>query len=304
MLKIGMIGLSDGNGHPYSWSAIVNGKYEPQLMKDCGFPTIPAYLGANSHLLGIEGAKITHLWTQDASVSKHVSQASCIDNVVSDIRDMIGEVDAVLLARDDPENHRQMAEPFIDADIPIFIDKPLAFCRDDLAYFSQKVEQGKFVMSCSALRYSAGNQSFSDKLDSIGEVKLAVAVGPKDLRKYAVHYIEGMIAFLGDPAIESVRHISESGKDVIYLELANGMLATVHVFKGITSGELNIYGDKGTLNIVHGGAFISFRSQLIEAVKSFKEGKPRLDFSKTYNIINALVGARESLEQGGKKINL
>jgi predicted dehydrogenase len=217
---------------------------------------------------------------------------------------MIGEVDAVLLARDDPENHRQMAEPFIDADIPIFIDKPLAFCRDDLDYFGQKVEQGKFIMSCSALRYSAGNQGFSDKLDGIGEVKLAVAVGAKDLRKYAVHYIEGMIAFLGDPAIVSVQHISTSGKDIIFLELDNGTLATIHVFKGITSGELNIYGDKGTLNIVHGGAFVSFRSQLIEAVKSFKEGKPRLNFAKTYNIINALVGAKESLEQDGRKIKL
>ena len=25
MLRIGVIGLSEGNGHPYSWSAIING---------------------------------------------------------------------------------------------------------------------------------------------------------------------------------------------------------------------------------------------------------------------------------------
>lgn len=304
MLKLGIIGLSEGNGHPYSWSAIVNGEYDAKLMADCGYPVIPAYLGANADTLGIEGAKVTHIWTQDKALSQHVSKASKIEYVVDDMKDMIGKVDAVLLARDDPENHRQMAQPFIDAGVPLFVDKPLAFSRDDLNYFTDKVNQGKFIMSCSAMRYSAGVQSFRDQLGNIGQLKLAVAVGAKDLRKYAVHYLEGMIAFLGDPKISAVRHISDSGRDIVYLELESGAVATIHVFKSIAGGELNFYGDKGCLNINHGGAYVCFRAQLIEAVRSFREGRPRLEYAKTYNIINALVGARESLEQGGKTIKL
>ena len=42
-LKIGIIGSSDGNGHPYSWSAIFNG-YNKKIMEDCEFPAIPNYL--------------------------------------------------------------------------------------------------------------------------------------------------------------------------------------------------------------------------------------------------------------------
>jgi predicted dehydrogenase len=304
MLKIGIIGLSEGNGHPYSWTAIINGDYNEKLMADCGYPVIPAYLGANRDTLGIEDAKVTHIWTQDKALSKKVAEAALIENVADDMNDMIGEVDAVLLARDDPENHRQMAEAFIDADVPLFIDKPLAFSRDDLDYFTEKVEQGKFIMSCSAMRYSAGVQSQRDQLPSIGRPKLAVAVGAKDLRKYTVHYLEGMIAFLGDPKVKTVQHISESGKDIILLELENGMLATIHTFMGIAGVELNIYGDKGMINVNHGGAYVCFRAQLIEAIRSFREGKPRLDYAKTHNIVNALIAARESLEQGGKKINL
>jgi predicted dehydrogenase len=265
---------------------------------------IPAYLGANRDTLGIENVKVTHIWTQDRALSQHVSKAAMIENVCDDMDDMIGKVDAVLLARDDPENHRQMAQPFIDAGVPLFIDKPLAFSRDDLDYFTKKVDEGKFIMSCSAMRYSAGAQSQRDQLAAIGEVKLAVAVGAKDLRKYAVHYLEGMIAFLGDPKVRSVQHISQSGKDILYLEFDSGMLATVHVFKEVVAGELNIYGSRGVVNVNHGGAYVCFRAQLIEAVRSFREGKPRLDYAKTHNVINALVGARESLEQGGKKILL
>ena len=43
VVKLGVIGLSAGNGHPYSWSAIVNG-YNPEVMKNCGFPIISEYL--------------------------------------------------------------------------------------------------------------------------------------------------------------------------------------------------------------------------------------------------------------------
>ena len=126
MLKIGVIGLSEGNGHPYSWSAIINGDYNEKEMNNCAYAGIPLYLKANRSTLGIEGAKVSHVWTQDRNISEHIAKASLIDNVVDNTEDMIGQVDAVLLARDDPENHKAMAQPFLDADVPLFIDKPLA----------------------------------------------------------------------------------------------------------------------------------------------------------------------------------
>ena len=43
---------------------------------------------------------------------------------------------------------------------------------------------------------------------------------------------------------------------------------------------------------------------MVDVIRSFKAGKPRLDYAKTYNIINTLVGARESLAQDGKTIRL
>ena len=98
MLKLGIIGLSEGNGHPYSWSAIINGDYDEKFMADCGFPVIPAYLAANSDTLGIDDAKVTHIWTQDRKVSEHCAAAGKIDTVVDEMTDMIGQVDAVLLA--------------------------------------------------------------------------------------------------------------------------------------------------------------------------------------------------------------
>ena len=43
-IRLAMLGAVPGNGHPYSWSAIING-YSPQAMARCPYPVIPEYLG-------------------------------------------------------------------------------------------------------------------------------------------------------------------------------------------------------------------------------------------------------------------
>jgi predicted dehydrogenase len=274
-------------------------------MDQCGFPVIPVYLGANRATLGIDGAQVTHIWTQDEALSRHVARASRIGSVCTRLEDMAGQVDAVLLARDDPENHVAMARPFLEQGIPVFIDKPLAFSRADLDWFAGQHGGGRFIMSCSALRYSPGVQAARGDLPAIGPVELVVAVGKKDLRKYAIHYLEGVFALLGDPKAVSVRHLTTSGKDVLLIELATGTLVTVHVFLDIApGGELNVYGRNGILNVDHGGTYPMFRASLEDVIRSFRAGKPRLDFSVTYNLINTLVGARESLDNGGQTVRL
>ena len=218
MIKLGIIGMSEGNGHPYSWSAIVNGDFNKEAMNECGYAGIPLYLNANKDTLGIIGAKVTHVWTQERSISEHIAKASMIGNIADKMEDMIGEVDAVLLARDDPEKHVEMAKPFIEAGIPIFIDKPLAITTDDLSYFSEQNKKGKFIMSCSSMRYSCEVRTVKTEISSLGKLELATVVGKKDWTKYGVHMLEALFALLDDPKAIEVRHISEEGKDIVMIK--------------------------------------------------------------------------------------
>ena len=95
MVKLGIIGMSPGNGHPYSWSAICNG-YNKEAIEKCGFPAISRYLCEKNFPSDfIDNAFVTHVWTQDYSRSCHIALASNIRNVVTDFRDLIGEVDAI-----------------------------------------------------------------------------------------------------------------------------------------------------------------------------------------------------------------
>ena len=76
-IKLGIIGISEGNGHPYSWSAIFNG-YDTQAMKLCPFPVIPQYLSEREFPSDFltEIGEVTHIYTQDYELSKQIAKAS------------------------------------------------------------------------------------------------------------------------------------------------------------------------------------------------------------------------------------
>ncbi|MBI4556141.1 MAG: oxidoreductase, partial [Candidatus Hydrogenedentes bacterium] len=94
-LSIAVLGMVEGNGHPYSWSAIFNG-YDRDEMRKCPFPVIPEYLGKQPETaFGIAGAKVTHIGADLPDDAIHVAKAALIPNVLDHAEDAIGNVDAV-----------------------------------------------------------------------------------------------------------------------------------------------------------------------------------------------------------------
>lgn len=303
MIKLGVIGMSEGNAHPYSWAAIINGCFDGNEITKVGYPAVASYLEANKDTLGVNAAKVTHVWTQDRPISESIGNAAGIDNIADQLEDMIGQVDAVLLCRDDPENHVAMSKPFIDAGIPIFIDKPLAHTRADLQYFAEEVAKGKFIMSCSSQRYANECRIAKQEIASFGKLELVTAVGKKDWIKYGVHILEGVFSLLDDPLAVSVTHVGKDKKDIVLVEFENGLQATIHLFMDITpTFQISLFGQKGWKLIEIKNSYSMFRDNIIEFVRSVEEGKPRLSFEKTVNIITTLIAAKESLDQGGKAV--
>lgn len=303
MIRIGIIGMSPGNAHPYSWSAIINGYFDGDEITRTGYPAVTAYLEANQDTVGIPNARVTHVWTQDREISESMAKAAAIPHCCDEMIEMIGEVDAVILARDDPENHRAMAQPFIEAGIPIFIDKPLAYSTADLDWFSEQSRQGKFIMSCSSMRYANECRIARQELKSLGQLELVTAVGKKDWKKYGIHLLEGIFGILDDPRAVSVRHIGKLGKEIVQIVLVNGPDITLHLFNDISGTfQLSLFGQNGWKLVDIKNSYSMFRDNIIEFIRSVEEGKPRLTFEKTENIIRIIIAAKDSMEQGGKRI--
>jgi hypothetical protein len=195
MIQIGMIGLSEGNGHPYSFSAIFNG-YDEVGMIESGWPNIHAYLRARDKSdFGIYEAKVTHVWTQDICESHKIANASKIANVVENYIDMIDQVDAVIIGRDDWYTHKELASPFLEAGKFVFIDKPLSLDMDELSYFKPFLDKAQ-LMTCSGIRYSPELDTLKRDLSEFGRIKLIKGTVVKNWEKYSIHMLEGIFSVI------------------------------------------------------------------------------------------------------------
>lgn len=297
--------MSEGNAHPTSWSAITNGTFNGEEINALGYPAVANYLNANKATLGLPAAKVTHVYSQDKALSEHISRTAGIEYVALSPEDMIGQVDAVILARDDAENHKEWAKPFVDAGIPLFIDKPLCSNREDLDYFATEIARGKFIMSCSSMRYANECMIAKNELGSLGKIELITAVGKKDWIKYGVHMLEAIFSIMDDPKPLSAMNVGTKNGAIVKIDFEGGLQATVHLFMDISGTfQLSLFGQQNWKLVDIRNSYSMFRDNIIEFIRSVQEGKPRLEFYKTEQIIKTLIAGDESARQGGKKITI
>ena len=138
-----------------------------------------------------------------------------------------------------------------------------------------------------------------------GKDRAGKATGKKDWIKYGVHLLEGVVAYLDDPKPVSVKNIGKPQKDIVCIEYDNGIQVMINIFKDITpTFQIIIFGRDGWKIIDIKNSYSMFRDNIIEFIRSVGEGKSRLGFEKTENIIRTLIAGKESLEQGSKMIYL
>ena len=285
-MNFGVIGMSEGNGHPYSWSAILNG-YNTQHMATCPFSAIPDYLGKQKYPDDfITGHEVTHIWTQEDSISNHIAQASKIKAIVKEPQDMIGQIDALLLARDDYENHMHFAKDFLKMGIPVYIDKPIANYQKDakLLYDLQQFETQ--IFSCSAVRYA---QELEPLRDKIKDIKSINAHTPKYWSTYAMHIIDPIVGLLGSDTIvlkdkkingEAVIVSIQFGDVAVTLQSAGEAIGTINFVIEYHSGEIE--------EIIIKNSFYAFRAALnafIQQIESKKAVIPMQQIMDTVSII-------------------
>ena len=294
-LKLGVIGLSSGNGHPYSWSAIFNG-YDHVAMEDCGFPVIPRYLEQQQFPKdAIAEAAVTHVWAQDKGIAAHIAKAALIDHVVEHHTDMIGQVDGVLLARDDAETHYEFAAPFLKAGIPIYIDKPLALSVADAKQLVDMQQYPGQLFSCSALRYAKEFKLSESELAQLGRLRHIHATVPKDWDKYAVHVIEPLL-MLAKERGTIVRTQAWRNKDATTLavEYSEGLQVLVSTLGSSTVPlALRVMGDSGWKDLFFQDTYFAFKSTLFDFVQGIIRNDVRI---KTEFMLEVL----EMIEAGSK----
>lgn len=292
-LDVGVIGLSEGNGHPYSFSAIVNG-YDPAGFRASDWGVIHDYLAEKDPSeFGFDGVAVTHAWTQDGAETETLCRAAKIPNRAGSLEAMAESVDAVLLARDDYGHHREFAEPFLERDVPTFIDKPLALDPADLAAFEPYLRDG-LVMSCSGMRYARELDGPRTDRSTYGGIRLVDGVVLNDWSKYGVHLLDAIFGVL-DVRPESV---TATGTDPTTVRITTTGKPTVRI---ATLGaapitfDVAVYGRDGVTRHRLRDNFRAFRRTLWRFFEMVRTGEPAIPPAETLDIMRTVVAGRRSL---------
>ena len=289
MIKIGMVGLSEGNGHPYSWSSIFNG-YDKEKMQSSGFPVISDYLMKEKFPdCQIESAIVTHIYTQDKKLSHHISETCMIENISSDITDLVDSVDAVIIARDDAENHFKFSKIPLMKGMPILIDKPLAFTHEEAKRIYSYEQYDGQIFSATGVRYSSIFENIERLKGRVGKIKSIKAESPKDWKKYSVHIIEPILTFF-DNLEEIDNHDVSIDMSTTTVDIRSKDMTIQFKTTGLSVGEISftITGTKGTEKLIFNDTFYSFRSLLNSFITSVIERKRMIPKSLTLKVCEVI----------------
>ena len=305
-IRLGMVGMTEGNGHPYSWSAIFNGYDRERMTRECPFAGIPAYLNKEPEsALGIPGAKVTHICcTGDGGfTAEHVAACSRIPHVVERPEAMIGHVDAVMIATDRGSEHVERARPFVEAGVPVFIDKPLADNIPDLDTFIGRVAAGKPILSSSCMRYTKEFMPCRHSTHELGDLRFVSITTPKSWERYGIHALEAIYPILG-PGFLSVRNTGTAERNIVHLKHRRGIDGVVAAVADMVGafGCLQLCGTAGHVQLASADSFFAFKAQLAAFVDYLRTGAPPFPFEETIELMQLVIGGIRSREAGGREI--
>ena len=269
MKSIGMVGVN--TYHAQAFTRIFNGQGEDA-------PTVPA-------------GRITHVWSGE--YSERLAELECMfgpyDNVVASPEEMIGAVDAVLIIDDTDggKRHKELAEPFLRAGMPTFIDKPMTTeLAEAVALFDLAEQHSAPLLSGSALRFSAE----LDRYDAaaIGKPSAIVSIGPGEWFYYGIHAVE--LALTLSPARPvAVQRTQNEQKDVVVVEMDDESILTIMTLRDAKYiFQASVYGSEGAATIDVEDYLGFYSNEMKAVVEMIDSRQPATKREQTLDVLGVL----------------
>lgn len=231
--------------------------------------------------------------------------------LVEDPTEMIGQIDGALIESVDGSVHYDRAKPFLEAGIPMFIDKPFACSLEHAKAIAELAEKNNVpVFSASSLRYGVEVQELLEKQDEVGKVVGADAYSPGSVHprnpglfNYGIHGLETLYALMGTGCTE-VWAVSTEGADVITGAWNDGRIGTLRATReGAHSYGFTAFCEKKVVNTSINAGFI-YSELLKQIVKFFETGKSPVDIREMLEIIAFIEATATSVRQNGERTSL
>jgi len=208
-------------------------------------------------------------------------------------------VDGVILATDDGDDHVRRARPFVDAGLPVFVDKPLATNHSDLMQFSEWIEGGARIASSSGMRYAPEIEELR------GNWRWIAALTPKTWERYGIHLLEPISRILG-PEFETIRLVPHENGCVAHITHISSTVITISAINDAAGGAFTFHahGVSEYRSIAFRDTYSAFRGQLEAVVSWMGGGGEPVPFAETKKLMNTLIAGIESRKAGGIPVHI
>jgi predicted dehydrogenase len=239
---------------------------------------------------GFDGVQVTHAWTQDPEITRKLCGACRIENAASAPENMIGSVDAVIIARDDFESHLRLALPFLKAGLHVFVDKPLSLDVGELRIFRPFLENGR-LMSCSGMRYARELDEPRASLSEYGEIRLVRGAILNSWEKYGVHLIDAILNVIRSKPVSVVS--LDAPHESLAVQMDDGSLVQFDALGDVgRCFRIDIFGTRNITSHEITDNFSMFRRTLWHFVQSIKSGIPTIEPDHTLTVMRLLLAGR------------
>lgn len=251
----------------------------------------------------IHGARITHVWAGEYQerLAELEAMLGTYDHRVEDVREMIGAVDGVLVVDDTDggARHRELAAPFLEAGMPVFIDKPMTTTIEDaVALFALAERHNAPLMSCSALRFTVEQTAIQDQIDAVGKISSLTSVGPGEWFYYGVHAVE-LVGALSSDRPQSVHRYALAEKDVAVVTYDSGLVAIIETLRDAAYlFHASVYGEKGHLSFDVNDGMGFYTNTMRAVVRMIETRTPQVTKEQTLDVLAILHAGIRSAELG------
>ncbi|MGN6361599.1 MAG: Gfo/Idh/MocA family protein [Thermomicrobiales bacterium] len=296
MLRLGIVDCD--TSHVYQFARRLNhtGIAEDQWVD--GARIVAAYPGTSRVESAETIAKYVG-WLREAGVA-----------IVDRPDELLGQVDAVLVESNQGAVHRERATPFLEAGLPVFVDKPFAGSTADArAMVELAARHGAPLISASSLRFVPAIAAARDDpaLSTLGGADVYSPGHLNDanpgLLHYGVHGVEMLYALLG-PGCQEVSCTFHERGEVVTGRWGDGRIGVVRALRAGAQGYgFTAYGEQGIRSETVPTSHI-YRDLLAAVVPVLAGGPSPVSGAELIEVIAFLDAALASVHASGRPIAL
>jgi len=295
MVRIGILGVGD-NTHGQAWLPLINGTAASPPQTEM---------------------RATVLWDQDPAVAQKAAAAFGAEVADTPEEMLRRQVEGVVVTDLDAGTYAALSQPFLEAGLPVFLNRPLAESATSAAAILERARaHGAPVLSASSLLFADGVRAMAEPIVACGRLRTFLSsCASGHFEWYAPHAIATLYAALG-PGVELVRAWGRGEPEVpegevrslvAYLQYGPQarhplLQGNLHLLPGVKYGmyELQVWGDDGRTPVMNGAAgprnlYLPLLLEIGKMIATRQEPVPHEELLEVVCIHYAL---RRSAEEG------